>query len=449
MPKKKAKLPLSKTHPKLAKEAYLWDPKLVMPNSNKTLKWQCTKGHTWSAIVFSRSKKGTGCPYCSGRRSIVGINDLKTTHPKIAKDADGWNPKFYKAGSKKKLNWRCKYGHKTTATISNRSRSKGCPVCSGQLLLSGFNDLKTTHPNLAREADGWDPSKILAGTSKKLNWKCKNGHKWSAIGFSRIRGNRGKGLGCPICSNQKVLSGLNDLKTTHPNIAKFAVGWDPTKYVAGSTKKVKWTCKNKHIWVAPIYLRTRNKDCSYCNGDLLWKGFNDLKTTHPEIAKEAYGWETTKLMAGSLKKVKWKCKNGHIWTTSVAIRTRKMRPAGCPTCAQTGFDSTQEGWLYFIEQPKWDLYQIGITNYPDHRIATHKGRGWRYIDLIGPFKGSSVRKFEKQILSSIKKKGAKILPGLAPVKFDGYTEAWSKSTFPVKSIKELMRLTKEFEENNK
>jgi hypothetical protein len=30
--------------------------------------------------------------------------------------------------------------------------------------------------------------------------------------------------------------------------------------------------------------------------------------------------------------------------------------------------------------------------------------------------------------------------------FDGYSEAWSKSTFEVKSSKELMRLTEEFEE---
>ena len=30
-------------------------------------------------------------------------------------------------------------------------------------------------------------------------------------------------------------------------------------------------------------------------------------------------------------------------------------------------------------------------------------------------------------------------------KFDGYSEAWSKSTFEVKSIKELMKLTEEFE----
>ena len=36
------------------------------------------------------------------------------------------------------------------------------------------------------------------------------------------------------------------------------------------------------------------------------------------------------------------------------------------------------------------------------------------------------------------------LPKIAG-KFDGYSEAWSRSTFEVKSIKELMRLTEEFE----
>ena len=34
-------------------------------------------------------------------------------------------------------------------------------------------------------------------------------------------------------------------------------------------------------------------------------------------------------------------------------------------------------------------------------------------------------------------------------RFDGYTEAWSKNKFPVKSIKELMRLTEEYEEMSK
>jgi hypothetical protein len=32
------------------------------------------------------------------------------------------------------------------------------------------------------------------------------------------------------------------------------------------------------------------------------------------------------------------------------------------------------------------------------------------------------------------------------VERDGYSEAWSKSAFELKSIKELMKLTEEFEE---
>jgi hypothetical protein len=34
-------------------------------------------------------------------------------------------------------------------------------------------------------------------------------------------------------------------------------------------------------------------------------------------------------------------------------------------------------------------------------------------------------------------------------KYNGYSEAWSKATFQAKSIKELMRLTEEFEEGRK
>jgi hypothetical protein len=315
----------------------------------------------------------------------------------------------------------------------------GCPVCDGRKLLTGFNDLATLFPSVATEADGWDPTKVLATTSKKLDWICASGHKWTAIGFSRARGNN-----CPICSNQKILNGYNDLKTTHPNIAKYAVGWDPRKIGAGSTKKVKWTCKNKHKWIAPVYVRVRNKNCAFCSGDLLWKGFNDLKTTHPELAKEAHKWDTSTVMAGSKKKVKWRCSKGHIWSTSVYVRTRKMRPAGCPTCAPSGFDANLEGWLYLIKHENKGLLQIGISNYPKERVALHRGRGWVLLGLTGPMKGSEARNLEKRTLITIRKKGARILPKTVE-KFDGYTESWSRSTLPVTSIAELIRLSQEFE----
>ena len=60
--------------------------------------------------------------------------------------------------------------------------------------------------------------------------------------------------------------------------------------------------------------------------------------------------------------------------------------------------------------------------------------------------GHLAREWERDILLMLKAKGADLSNENIAGKFDGYTEAWSKSTFAVKSIKELMRLTEEFED---
>jgi hypothetical protein len=47
----------------------------------------------------------------------------------------------------------------------------------------------------------------------------------------------------------------------------------------------------------------------------------------------------------------------------------------------------------------------------------------------------------------LKAKGADLSNAEIAGKFDGFSEAWSKSTFEANSIKELMRFTEEFEGN--
>ena len=83
---------LATTHPKLAAE--LVDRSLattLKPGSNTSVLWQCPvdSNHTWKATPYSRTAKKTGCPYCSGRKIVPGVNDLATTHstphPKTAK----------------------------------------------------------------------------------------------------------------------------------------------------------------------------------------------------------------------------------------------------------------------------------------------------------------------------------------------------------------------------
>jgi hypothetical protein len=42
------------------------------------------------------------------------------------------------------------------------------------VLLIGFNDLLTTHPEVAKGALGWDPSNVGYSSNEKVAWKCEN-----------------------------------------------------------------------------------------------------------------------------------------------------------------------------------------------------------------------------------------------------------------------------------
>ena len=109
------------------------------------------------------------------------------------------------------------------------------------------------------------PHEITSHSGKKVWWKCSKGHS-----FDAIVANRSNGKGCPYCSGHKVLSGINDLATLYPNIAKE---WDtekngdllPTMVSAGSGKKVWWKCRKGHEWQSLINSRTlQHTGCPFC-----------------------------------------------------------------------------------------------------------------------------------------------------------------------------------------
>jgi hypothetical protein len=139
------------THnPKLAAE---WDitknrklPSQVTPFSTKKVWWLCENGHSWLAAISGRSV-GNGCPVCSGRKVLIGYNDLKTVNPALADEWDyeknGLLPTQVTAHSNQKFWWKCKMGHSWHVTPDSRSRGYGCPVCAGHTVLAGFNDLAT------------------------------------------------------------------------------------------------------------------------------------------------------------------------------------------------------------------------------------------------------------------------------------------------------------------
>ena len=121
-------------------------------------------------------------------------------------------------GSDKKIWWKCALGHEWEASISSRKSGSGCPYCSNQKIMSGYNDLATINPKLAAE---WNyekngellPSMIAPNSNRKVWWKCKKGHEWQNAPGRR------KNNGCPFCSNQRILPGYNDLATINPRLA--------------------------------------------------------------------------------------------------------------------------------------------------------------------------------------------------------------------------------------
>jgi len=123
-----------------------------------------------------------------------GFNDLATQRPDLAAQAHGWDPTTVTVGSGQRRDWICRIGHVWTAAVVSRSRT-GCPVCAGNTVLVGFNDLASNYPPVASEADGWDPTKYLPGSQHRVNWKCERGHRWEAT-----IANRTFGRGCPSCA---------------------------------------------------------------------------------------------------------------------------------------------------------------------------------------------------------------------------------------------------------
>jgi len=246
---------------------------------SEKVKIKCKKHGTFEQIAWNHinPKIKSGCPYCAGKLVFCGENDLLSQAPEIAQYFDKETNKctaseiFVK--SRKKYWWTCDNGlnHKYQMTPLNKvNRNQGCPICSGQQLLKGFNDLQTKYPDIAKE---WDydlnknePSDYRYGSGYKAWWKCDRcGESYQSPINVHIRGHK-----CPYCSGNKILSGKNDLATLFPDIAsEYSEDNElPANKISAQThKKVKWICSccNQEYLASPHHRTSKDKtECPFC-----------------------------------------------------------------------------------------------------------------------------------------------------------------------------------------
>lgn len=350
---------LATTHPEIAKQ---WHPELngeiapdqISAGTAKKFWWQCEQGHHWEASVRLRTKQNTGCPYCSNQKVWIGYNDLATTDPDLT---NYWHnelnhpltPQMVTRGSGKKVWWICKNNHVWKRPIHDQTNNSSCPICSDKPICGHsvrpeikHQKLSDTHPELIQELHptknvGLTISSIASHSKQKVWWLGTCGHEWESDVRIRTKGK----AGCPYCSNQKLLSGFNDLATTYPLLSKE---WHPTKngdltpesIIIGHNINAWWLGECGHGWQAAILSRIKGSTCPYCSNRKVLEHFNDLATTHPDLTKE---WHPTKngnltpnqVVAGSKKEVWWQCGQGHEWQASIFNRTKNW--GNCPQCS--------------------------------------------------------------------------------------------------------------------
>jgi len=206
-------------------------PRNVFRSTAKEFWWRCPEGHDWQASANERSN-GSGCPYCSGQRILVGFNDLGSVRPDLAREWDtelngDRTPAMVTVSNGTKAWWRDDLGHSWQAVIASRSAGTGCPVCAGQTVVAGFNDLASQQPDVAASwhpdrNPGRAPQDTAVYSNKITWWRCPKGHEWTST-----VNNRSHGQGCPECAEG---GGFNPGKAgyvyvlEHPVLAALKVG---------------------------------------------------------------------------------------------------------------------------------------------------------------------------------------------------------------------------------
>ena len=266
-------------------------------HSHEMVFWKCSQNHIWPATIKDRTR-GSGCPYCKGKKVLKGFNDFES---KCSEKMYMWDYEkntdldpseiYYHSGVT--VWWRCKEGHSWPAKIKTIADKGKCPFCNKTRVIKGKNDLESLYPEVCEK---WDyelnqnePSDYFPNSGKFAYWCCKKGHKWKSRICTMVRNN----TQCAVCSKRRLLTGVNDFATLASK--ELLEEWDyernditPDKITAhNKDKECFWKCKRcGEKWGQTVEKRFgRGFGCPFCSGKKVRKGKNDLASLCPDLVE--------------------------------------------------------------------------------------------------------------------------------------------------------------------
>lgn len=345
---------LAAVYPELAKQwsekngdLTPWD---VSSHSNKAVWWECpVTQEVWKTDPNHRVRsKDFKSPFVTGKKVLVGYNDLKSQYPNVINewhpDRNGdLKPEMVTAGSDKKVWWIClETGAPYQATVNKKVAGTKSPYVANKKVLAGYNDLASQAPlevvgQFSEELNKVSANEVIVSSAKKYKWICPT---YGLVFEDEVRA-RVKHILSPFEMGTKVIPGVNDLATQNPDLS---AQWDfernktlPSETFPYSNKKVFWRCPvTNKSWESAPSTRQKSNDLlsPFVKNLKVIPGVNDLATTHPFIAKSWHYKKNDGLLpqdvtAVNRSKVWWLCsESGYPWKAE--IRSRVSQGVGSP-----------------------------------------------------------------------------------------------------------------------
>lgn len=190
---------------------------------------------------------------------------------------------------------------------------------------------------IAKNNGGKCLSKNYINISTELEWQCKEGHIWKAKPHDIKRG-----TWCPVCSIERAKSQWNnqfgdafkfqenELNILR-NLSKMKGGECLSDRYVNNATKLKWKCKEGHIWEAKSGNIKSGKWCPKCSyeyrASLRRGNIEEMR----KIAESRGGKCLSEKFVNVDTKLRWQCKKGHIWE---AVPSSIKRGSWCARCVK-------------------------------------------------------------------------------------------------------------------
>jgi len=327
-------------------------------NRGTPLKWICKQGHTWDS-AYSIIQQGAWCNLCTkNNRWLENVRE-------IAEKKGGCCLSDQYIKNRAELKFKCSKSHKFLLTYASLTRGAWCSLCrKKELKDKELNRFKI----LAEKKGGLCLSTNYENKFSTLKFQCKKGHTWS-VGATGIS----SGRWCAECSREDTCSKeLQKLNT----MAEKKGGKCLSTTFSRTDVKLKWQCKEGHIFNAMPKSIRKGTWCRKCSGKIIAEKVRKYTIDQlQKLAAKKGGRVLSKEFLSITKHLKWQCKEGHIW---MAVPTSIIHAGRwCNICYIDSLRSPIETFHKIAKEHKGKLLSDKyINNHTAMKWQCAKGHVW-------------------------------------------------------------------------